>query len=62
MMDGERTKLEGRSNFLRLELKAWEKNFAIAHNGRKASREDIKKNPDIGISLNSSYASTNADE
>jgi hypothetical protein len=34
---------------LRLELKAWEKEFANAHQGRKASREDIKQHPEIGI-------------
>lgn len=36
-------------NTLRLELKAWEKEFAAAHQGRKAGREDIKRNPEIGI-------------
>ncbi|MCJ1351706.1 MAG: DNA replication regulator sld2 [Icmadophila ericetorum] len=32
---------------LRALLKKWEKAFANANEGRKASREDIKKNPDI---------------
>ena len=32
---------------LRHELKAWEKSFAAANGGRKAGREDIKK--DAGI-------------
>ena len=36
---------------LRLELKEWEKGFAAANGGRKAGREDIKKEPEIGISL-----------
>lgn len=38
------------SDTLRLELKAWEKAFATAHQGQKASREDIKQHPEIGIS------------
>ncbi|MCJ1246630.1 DNA replication regulator sld2 [Trapelia coarctata] len=32
---------------VRAELKAWEKSFAAANEGRKAGREDIKKNPEI---------------
>jgi len=47
----EREELSKRSNSLRLELKAWEKEFASANNGLKASRDDIKKNPEIGISI-----------
>ena len=35
---------------LRIELKEWEKGFAAANGGRKAGREDIKKEPEIGIS------------
>ena len=35
---------------LRAELKAWEKNFAIAHEGRKPGRNDIKAEPSIGAS------------
>lgn len=35
---------------LRLELKVWEKDFASSHDGKKAGREDIKQNPDIGKS------------
>ena len=34
---------------LRVELKAWEKTFAAANEGRKAGRDDIKRHPDIGI-------------
>lgn len=34
---------------LRGELKAWEKAFAKANEGRKAGRDDIKKDPDIGM-------------
>jgi DNA replication regulator SLD2 len=44
----EREELTERSNSLRVELKIWEKNFAAANNGKKASRDDIKKHPDIG--------------
>ncbi|KAJ5652079.1 hypothetical protein N7507_009505 [Penicillium longicatenatum] len=32
---------------VRAELKVWEKEFATAHDGKKASREDIKQRPDI---------------
>lgn len=34
---------------LRAELKQWERDFAAAHGGRKAGREDIKMVPEIGI-------------
>jgi len=40
--------LEERSNSLRKELKAWEKRFADTNGGRKAERNDIKANLDIG--------------
>ena len=40
-----------KSHILRAELKAWEKAFAAANDGRKAEREDIKKNPAIGTQL-----------
>ncbi|PQE32430.1 hypothetical protein CJF32_00001180 [Rutstroemia sp. NJR-2017a WRK4] len=36
-----------RSKVLRAELKVWEKEFQSQNEGRKASREDIKKNPEI---------------
>lgn len=36
---------------LRQELKAWEKTFAASHDGRKAGRDDIKANPEIGMRL-----------
>lgn len=36
---------------VRSELKVWEKEFASTHGGKKAGREDIKHNPDIGRSL-----------
>lgn len=50
MGDKEREALTEKSNALRVELKIWEKNFASVNDGKKASRDDIKKNPDIGIS------------
>jgi hypothetical protein len=50
MTDEERAELTERLNTLRAELKIWEKKFASENNGHKASREDIKKNPDIGTS------------
>jgi len=48
MKEEERNELTQKSNSLRTELKLWEKNFAAANNGQKASREDIRKNPEIG--------------
>lgn len=36
------TELEQRCHALRNDLKAWEKQFAAQHNGKKAGREDIK--------------------
>jgi hypothetical protein len=33
---------------LRLELKRWEKDFVDSHDGRKPSREEIKRHPEIG--------------
>jgi DNA replication regulator SLD2 len=48
MQDKEHEELTEKSNALRIELKVWEKNFAAANNGQKASRDDIKKHPDIG--------------
>lgn len=38
-------------NTLRAELKQWEKSFSEANGGRKAGRQDIKQDPDIGIAL-----------
>lgn len=51
MNEEERAELSRRSNALRLELKVWEKEFASSNNGQKASRDDIKKNPEIGMEL-----------
>ena len=36
------TEYEQRCTVLRNDLKAWEKEFAAQHNGKKAGREDIK--------------------
>lgn len=49
MDEPRRTEMTEKSNTLRLELKAWEKSFAATHDGKKASREDIKQNPNIGM-------------
>lgn len=35
---------------IRAELKTWEKAFSSANGGRKAGRDDIKQNFDIGMS------------
>jgi len=51
MSQEERTALTERLNTLRSELKVWEKTFAAANSGQKASRDDIKKHPDIGMDL-----------
>jgi len=42
--------LADKSKALRVELKRWEKAFSAANDGKKASREDIKKDPEIGMS------------
>jgi hypothetical protein len=34
--------VEQRCNILRQELKGWEKQFTVQHDGRKAGRDDIK--------------------
>ncbi|KAG9244891.1 DNA replication/checkpoint protein [Calycina marina] len=47
MDDIEKEEWTKRSSVLKLELKAWEKEFAAANDGHKASRDDIKKNPVI---------------
>ena len=36
---------------LRAELKAWEKAFSDKHEGRKATRDEIKQHPEIGLSI-----------
>lgn len=48
---GSRTEVANLATTLRAELKVWEKEFASNHGGKKAGREDIKQNPDIGRSL-----------
>ncbi|KAH7369775.1 DNA replication/checkpoint protein [Rhexocercosporidium sp. MPI-PUGE-AT-0058] len=47
MEDSKREELTETSNTLRAELKIWEKAFSVANEGKKASREDIKKNTEI---------------
>ncbi|KAL3426241.1 DNA replication regulator SLD2 [Phlyctema vagabunda] len=39
--------LKGRLEVLRVELRTWETEFAAANEGRKAARDDIKRNPEI---------------
>lgn len=43
-----RTEVTDQAVNLRAELKVWEKEFASSHGGKKAGREDIKQNPEIG--------------
>lgn len=43
-----------KSATLRAELKEWERAFAAANGGKKAGREDIKRNSVIGITRASS--------
>lgn len=47
MEESRRAELTKRSNTLRVELKSWEKEFAAANSGKKASRDAIKQNPEI---------------
>ncbi|KAI9749570.1 MAG: hypothetical protein M4579_006821 [Chaenotheca gracillima] len=46
-IEGPKPDTSDRVTELRLELKEWEKCFAAANEGRKAGREDIKKDPTI---------------
>ncbi len=51
-MDPEqRSDYESQSLTLKRELKQWESQWAKKHKGEKPSQEDIKKNPDIGMLL-----------
>ncbi|KLU84707.1 DNA replication regulator SLD2 [Magnaporthiopsis poae ATCC 64411] len=47
MDQDERASYESQSQQLRAELKVWESKFAKTSNGKKPSRDDIKRNPDI---------------
>jgi len=53
MDSAERPQLEKQSQTLRGELKKWEKAFSAANEGRKATRDEIKQNPSIGNSTQS---------
>ena len=55
MDEGERNVLSEQSVVLRQELKVWEREFATRNDGRKAGREDIKQNSQIGMLLHSSW-------
>ncbi|KAL2194837.1 DNA replication/checkpoint protein [Corynascus similis CBS 632.67] len=49
IMDGQtKAAYESQSHQLRADLKKWESDWALAHEGRKPSRDDIKQRPDIG--------------
>ncbi|KAK2628951.1 hypothetical protein QTJ16_002054 [Diplocarpon rosae] len=50
MDDFKKEELTHKSNTLRGELKIWERAFSAANDGNKASREDVKNNPEIGTS------------
>ena len=43
--------LECRLTKIRQKLKSWEAAFAADNAGRKPSREDVKRNPDIGMQV-----------
>ncbi|CAG8950920.1 hypothetical protein HYFRA_00003137 [Hymenoscyphus fraxineus] len=47
MQDQEKAEWTEKSVAIRAELKIWERTFAAENNGQKASREDIKKHPEI---------------
>lgn len=53
-MGDDKQLLQQKSVLLRQDLKVWEKQFSTDNEGRKAGREDIKANPDIGTSKRSS--------
>lgn len=44
----DQSSIEQQISSLRAELKDWEKTFSDANGGRKAGRDDIKKDPTIG--------------
>jgi len=48
MDDQTKAAYESQSHQLRADLKKWESDWALAHEGRKPSRDDIKQRPDIG--------------
>lgn len=52
---GSRAEIASQAASLRAELKTWEKAFASANSGKKAGRDDIKQNPEIGMSGDLSF-------
>lgn len=48
MDDADRTRYEASAQQLRADLKRFEADWAIDHDGSKPQRDDIKRNPDIG--------------
>ena len=49
MDDQTKTEYEAKCQGLRVELKTWESSWAKDNGGKKPGREDIKRNPDIGM-------------
>ncbi|KAK7431596.1 DNA replication regulator sld2 [Neonectria magnoliae] len=47
MDDATKAEFESQSQLLRVDLKAWESDWAKAHKGKKPGRDDIKANPEI---------------
>lgn len=54
MDDSKKAEYEQKSKLLRADLKKWESEWALSHNGAKPSRQDIKENPIIGACCRSS--------
>lgn len=52
MDESARNEYELKSKQLRAELKGWESEWASRHDGNKPGRDDIKRNADIGESIN----------
>jgi hypothetical protein len=48
MADSTDLTIDSQISRLRAELKEWEHAFAAKNEGRKAGREDIKREPEIG--------------
>jgi hypothetical protein len=51
MDDATRAAYETKGKEIRAALKSWENEWATTHGGSKPGRQDIKENPDIGMSF-----------
>lgn len=60
MDDTERQRYAAQSTDIRVQLKQWENDFAKDHHGKKPGRDDIKGNPEIGMSLFAVFPSRHA--